>query len=142
MEWVPSLFGLIVQGSQTNWWSVGCPAHCFGSGIPSFALAFGFGLTSGIILGDHPRCLCLPVDSWIFGVSTAPVLLPCLQQATIQQSPGLLGCQGPSPGEHYEINLAVQFQGLRITVSGPSARALDFVHKLSPDHRTASTRIG
>lgn len=47
--------------------------------------------------------------------------------------------QGPSPGSRNdEINLAVQFQGLRITVSGPSARALDFVHRLSPQYQSAA----
>jgi hypothetical protein len=34
-----------------------------------------------------------------------------------------------------EINLAVQVQGLGITVSGPSARALDFLHRLSPQYQ-------
>ena len=39
-----------------------------------------------------------------------------------------------------EINLAVQFQGLRISVSGPSARALDFIHRLSPQYPAAQAQ--
>lgn len=47
--------------------------------------------------------------------------------------------QGPTPGSSNDgINLAVQCQGLRITISGPSARALDFVHLLSPPQSSLS----
>ena len=49
--------------------------------------------------------------------------------------------QGPAPGSSNDgINLAVQFQGLRISVSGPSARALDFVHLLSPDYQASAVQ--
>lgn len=34
-----------------------------------------------------------------------------------------------------EISLAVSYQGLRISVIGPSEKALDFVHRLSPDYQ-------
>ena len=44
--------------------------------------------------------------------------------------------QVPSSGpEDDEISLAVSFQGLRISVVGPATKALDFVHKLSPEHQ-------
>ena len=60
MDWVPKILGVLIQGSQSNWWGIGCPAHCFATGVPSLFLAFGFGLTSGIIIGIG---LCL----WVFG---------------------------------------------------------------------------
>lgn len=36
------------------------------------------------------------------------------------------------PGNDETILLAIQFQGLEITVRGPSARALDFIQRFSP----------
>jgi len=50
--------------------------------------------------------------------------------------------QGPSShSDDDEISLAVQFQGLNITIQGqgPASRALDFVHKLSPGSSAART---
>jgi hypothetical protein len=49
--------------------------------------------------------------------------------------------QGPySSSGDGEISLAIQFQGLRISVQGPAAKALDFVQKLAPEsNQTASS---
>lgn len=41
----------------------------------------------------------------------------------------------PSSEQDDTIFLAIQFQGLEITVRGPSARALDFAQQLSPQER-------
>lgn len=42
--------------------------------------------------------------------------------------------QGPSSSSgDGEINLAIQFQGLRISIQGPAAKALEFVQKLAPE---------
>ena len=60
MDWVPRLFGVIIQGSQTNWWGVGCPAHCFASGVPTIVLGLALGLSLGFILGGF-SCL------WVLG---------------------------------------------------------------------------
>ena len=47
--------------------------------------------------------------------------------------------QGPSQDtDNDEINLAITFQGLRITVAGPPERALDFVHRLDPEYQRPS----
>ena len=63
MDWIPKGFGLLIQGASTNWWGLGCPAHCHPSGVPTLLLAFGFGTSLGFIFG----CLsCL----WIFGLLT------------------------------------------------------------------------
>eukprot|EP00435_Cladocopium_sp_Y103_P062100 s1156_g23.t1 len=44
--------------------------------------------------------------------------------------------QGPSSGsDHDEISLALEFQGLRVSVEGPAAPALDFVHHLLPEYQ-------
>ena len=42
----------------------------------------------------------------------------------------------PSPGHDETILLAIQFQGLEITVRGPSSQALEFVQQIAPgDHQ-------
>ena len=56
MGWLPRVFGMVVHGSPTNWWGVGCPAHCHTSGLPTVILP----LALGFILG---ACACL----WAFG---------------------------------------------------------------------------
>ena len=50
MEVASKLFGFVIQGVQTNWWGLSCPAHCFSAGIPALFCTFIFGLTSGLLL--------------------------------------------------------------------------------------------
>lgn len=42
------VLGLFVQGSASNWWGLGCPAHCSGS-LTVLGLAFGFGAPFGFL---------------------------------------------------------------------------------------------
>ena len=47
MDWSRAL-GLLVQGSSSNWWGLGCPAHCSGS-LLILGLTFGFGASFGFL---------------------------------------------------------------------------------------------
>ena len=43
------LLGLVVAGSNSGWWGLGCPAHCSSSitlSLVTFAAGFGFGALS------------------------------------------------------------------------------------------------
>ena len=40
MDLVPRVLGLLVQGSSSGWWGLGCPAHC----------SFSFPLAASLIL--------------------------------------------------------------------------------------------
>ena len=65
MEWAPKLLGFLVSGAHSNWWGIGCPAHCFGSGIPSLALAFLLGLCFGSLV-------TLALGFWALGLLHPP----------------------------------------------------------------------
>ena len=81
MDCVPKAIGIFASGVHSNWWGLGCPAHCFGSGLPALCAAFALGLLIGLIFG---ALFC----AWAFE------LLPRSRGGSgppISQSQGLLG---------------------------------------------------
>ena len=64
MDWIPKAIGFVVQGVNSNWWGIACPAHCFGVGLPSLLVATLLGLSLGFIFGF---LLC----AWLAGLLPA-----------------------------------------------------------------------
>ena len=64
-----ALANFLVSGASTNWWGIGCPAHCSGSLVVLF-LSYLAGLLSGVIL--------------TLFVFRASLLLPAARQAVEQ----------------------------------------------------------
>ena len=63
LELFRSLAGILIQGSESNWWGLGCPSHCRGPG-------FG-GLLASYLLGIL-TVLCL----WLLWIGAARDLRP------------------------------------------------------------------
>ena len=78
---VAQVLGFLVQGSASNWWGLGCPAHCAGSlGVLSLALVTGV-------------CLGFLLSLWIFQAS---LFLPAVRQpAPCPENP--LPAEAPRP---------------------------------------------
>ena len=124
MDWLPKIASFLSAGVHSNWW-LACPSHCFGAGFPAILGSLLLGLSSGFILG----CLvCFSFrQSLLLSLSLLLLWLPL-----IVSGPTLWMSTGASPsGQDDTLCLAVQFQGLEITVRGPSHQALDFVQRLT-----------
>lgn len=124
MDWLPKIASFLSAGVHSNWW-LACPSHCFGAGFPAILGSLLLGLSSGFILG----CLvCFSFrQSLLLSLSLLLLWLPL-----IVSGPTLWMSTGASPsGQDDTLCLAVQFQGLEITVRRPSHQALDFVQRLT-----------
>ena len=49
LELLRSLAGFIVQGSESNWWGLGCPSHCRGPGVGSLLAAYLLGVLTVVL---------------------------------------------------------------------------------------------
>ena len=57
MDWFPRFLGVLIHVSQSNWWGLGCPAHCFAAGVSvPVPKPFGWYLSMGLS----------PMPGWIF----------------------------------------------------------------------------
>ena len=83
------VLGLFVQGSASNWWGLGCPAHCSGS-LTVLGLAFGFGAPFGFLCAVifFSTALLLPLPRLPSLLTHLPCLLhlldlpPCAFEVT------------------------------------------------------------
>ena len=46
LELLRALTAFVLQGSDSNWWGLGCPSHCRGPGIGSLVAAYLLGVLS------------------------------------------------------------------------------------------------
>ena len=126
MDCVPKAIGIFASGVHSNWWGLGCPAHCFGSSCPLRCLR------SRPSHRPHLRGSLLCLGLWTF------TQVPRWFRATNQPGSGPTWMSlAPSSSfqEDDEINLAVVFQGLKVSVVGPASKPLDFIHKLDLDYQ-------
>ena len=79
---VAQILGLLLQGSSTNWFGLGCPAHCSGS-LLVLGLSFLAGACLGVLLAlwFFRAYLFLPAVQPVFAPdptpdSTSPVPRP------------------------------------------------------------------
>ena len=90
MEALPKFLGIIAQGIQSNWWGIGCPSHCFSSGLPALVAAYCLGLASGLLLVAFFVLLhWLPPHLLSPPVSTAPVDPSARVRAYVHESAAL-----------------------------------------------------
>lgn len=80
MDWAPKVLSFLISGTQSNWWGLACPSHCFASGLASLSASFLIGFLLGILL---TASFCL------WGLGFLPASVP---------SPGHLSAgQPPAP---------------------------------------------
>ena len=49
LELLRALTSFVLQGSDSNWWGLGCPSHCRGPGLGSLLAAYLLGVLSILV---------------------------------------------------------------------------------------------
>ena len=68
------VLGLVLQGSASNWFGLGCPAHCSGS-VLVLSLALVSGVCIGILVALWPCGSSDPLCSFPLPILPSPLLL-------------------------------------------------------------------
>ena len=129
MEGALKLFGIIASGVQSNWW---------GSAVQATASRVDFHLYLLPSALDSSLDFSLLRSSAFGFVACFPPVLSGTSLSRVLTAP-LIDCEAicmsqqsrPSNDDDEDLSLALEFQGLQISVRGPLWRALEFVERLS-----------
>ena len=82
--WVSSVLSLVREGASSNWWGLGCPSYCQGSGPVLLLATFAAGLFCGIVLA-------LLVAGYIYLFLLRSPTLPSRQEGRQERGPARAG---------------------------------------------------